>query len=287
MNAARKTRGFWPTDTRNRVRITTAGTGILAVSPETTGIQAEYRLGNARPDGDGWAAISRPFWLRTSSSSSQLAKIIGTSSSQVSMVEHDQSGTSLQTAMAAAKALDISLDYLVGWVDEPTPTRTLVFDLKDKIARLRDVKVDEEHGLSYEDHDYVGINEIDAVAGAGAVVQDERIQRRIKFPWNWLRRHGLKAHLSRIIRVSGESMEPTLPDGCAILVYQGSQERRDGKIFVIRIGEEIIVKRVIHDPEAGWVLVSDNPDKTAWPTRAWPDDAIVVGEVKWLGRTFT
>ena len=220
-------------------------------------------------------------------SQTQLAKMIGTSSSQVSMVEHDQSGTSLPTAMAAAKALDISLDYLVGWVDEPTPTRKLVFDLKDKIARLRDVKVGDEHGLSHEDHEHVGINEIDAAAGAGAVVQDERVRRRIKFPWSWLRRHGLKAHMSRIIRVSGESMEPTLPDGCAILVYQGSQERLDGKIFVIRIGEGIIVKRVIHDPEAGWLLVSDNPDKTAWPTRAWPDNAKVVGEVKWLGRTFT
>ena len=220
-------------------------------------------------------------------SQTKLAKMIGTSSSQISMVEHDQSGTSLQTAMAAAKALEISLDYLVGWVDEPTPTRKLVFDLKDKIARLRDVEVGKEHGLEYDDHEFVGINEIDAAAGAGAVVQDERIRRRIKFPWSWLRKHGLKAHMSRIIRVSGESMEPTLPDGCAILVYRGSQERRDGKLFVIRIGDGLFVKRVIHDPDAGWLLVSDNPNKTAWPTRPWPDDAAIVGEVKWLGRSFT
>ena len=34
-----------------------------------------------------------------------------------------------------------------------------------------------------------------------------------------------------------------------------------------------------------WQLVSDNPDKTLWPDVAWPDDAEVVGQVCWVGRT--
>ena len=40
-------------------------------------------------------------------------------------------------------------------------------------------------------------------------------------------------------------------------------------------------------PEAGWLLFSDNPDKAARPTVPWPEEATIVGEVKWLGRTFT
>ena len=36
---------------------------------------------------------------------------------------------------------------------------------------------------------------------------------------------------------------------------------RDGKIFVVRIGDELIVKRLINDPEAGWLLFSDNPEQ--------------------------
>ena len=48
-----------------------------------------------------------------------------------------------------------------------------------------------------------------------------------------------------------------------------------------------MVRRLVHDPETGWLLSSDNPDKAAWPTRRWPEGATVVGEVKWLGRTFT
>lgn len=52
-------------------------------------------------------------------------------------------------------------------------------------------------------------------------------------------------------------------------------------------GDELIVKRALRDKQAGWLLVSDNPDKRTWPTKPWPDDGEIVGEVKWLGRSFT
>ena len=82
-------------------------------------------------------------------------------------------------------------------------------------------------------------------------------------------------------------MEPTLPDGASILVNMGQQEPRDGRIFVVRIEDEIVVKRLIRHPEAGWLLQSDNQNKQAWPTQPWPDDAQIVGQVKWVGLTFT
>ena len=47
-----------------------------------------------------------------------------------------------------------------------------------------------------------------------------------------------------------------------------------------------IVKRAGRNEEAGWMLVSDNPDKDRFATRPWPDDAKVIGEVKWDGQWF-
>ncbi len=35
-----------------------------------------------------------------------------------------------------------------------------------------------------------------------------------------------------------------------------------------------------------WQVVTDNPNKHVWPTRAWPRDAEIVGEVRWTARTF-
>ncbi len=80
-------------------------------------------------------------------------------------------------------------------------------------------------------------------------------------------------------------MEPTLPDGCSILVNRWSRRPEDGKVFVIRTEDELIVKRMVQDKEAGRLLSSDNPDKGAWPTQPWPDDAKVVGEARWVWYT--
>ena len=50
------------------------------------------------------------------------------------------------------------------------------------------------------------------------------------------------------------------------------------------MGDDLVVKRTIRDPEMGWLLVSDSPDKSTWATRPWPEDADIVGEVKWAGK---
>ena len=86
--------------------------------------------------------------------------------------------------------------------------------------------------------------------------------------------------------MTGEAMEPTIPDGSAILVNTAATDRHDGSIVVVRIGNHQVVRRVKHDSDAGWLLHCDNPDKTAWPTQPWPENAITVGEVRWVGRTF-
>ena len=80
-------------------------------------------------------------------------------------------------------------------------------------------------------------------------------------------------------------MEPTLADGCSILVNHASRRRYFGHIYVVRTGDGLVVKRAGRDPAGVWQLVSDNPDKRIWPSRPWPPDAVIVGEVKWTART--
>ena len=185
----------------------------------------------------------------------------------------------------------MSMDYLVGFVDDPRPTRDLVLNLRANAARFADLgrsdKVDEEEHLNIDSDDFIGVNEIVASAGTGAEVIGERITDRIKFRRPWMRKHGMQAHRCRIVTVIGESMEPTLPDGASILVNMGQQEPRDGRIFVVRIEDEIVVKRLIRHPEAAWLLQSDNQNKQAWPTQPWPDNGQIVGQVRSVGRTFT
>ena len=81
-------------------------------------------------------------------------------------------------------------------------------------------------------------------------------------------------------------MEPTLTDGCSILIDLNRRRRIVGRIFVIRTDDGLIVKRAGRSRAANWQFVSDNPDKREWPTLRWPNDAEVIGEVKWAARTF-
>ena len=220
-------------------------------------------------------------------SQTQLARMAGTSCSQVSAVEHDQSGISLRNAVAIADALGTSVDYLLGRVDDPRPAHTMASELKTKTARIRDLEEGHAQPLDPAWQDHVGIDQLDTTVGTDGTVRDETVIRRLRFPSPWLRRHGIRAHTSRIVRMTGEAMEPTIPDGAAILVDTAATERRDGGIFLVRIADQQVVRRLTHDPDAGWLLSSDNSNKAGWPTQPWPDNATIVGEVKWLGRALT
>ena len=220
-------------------------------------------------------------------SQTQLAKRIGTSPNQISMIENGQSGTSIRTLVAAASALNVSIDFLAGLSDDPRPARELLYALRKSRARNRDLEGSLRDLPAIDSYEQIEVMDIHTAAGAGAVVHGEGVNSMIPFPRAWLREHGLKPSDCRVISVVGESMEPTLANGCAILVDLISTYRRSGRIFVIRTGNELIVKRVVRDHEAGWLLVSDNPDKTKFPTDVWPDNASIVGEVKWHGQSFT
>jgi phage repressor protein C with HTH and peptisase S24 domain len=125
-----------------------------------------------------------------------------------------------------------------------------------------------------------------ASAGPGALVAGEAAKPYFGFDGRWLR--SLTAtppgKLS-IIRVEGDSMAPTLNAGDDILVDPGDCEERlrDG-IYVLRVDNALVVKRIAIHPIGGRVTVqSDNP---AYPD--WPDcdmeDVICIGRVVWAGR---
>ena len=77
-------------------------------------------------------------------------------------------------------------------------------------------------------------------------------------------------------------MEPTLPDGCSILVDRNRREPQEDRIFVLRTEDGLVVKRLERDPKDRWQLVSENADH---PTAPLLYGAEFIGEVRWMGRT--
>lgn len=123
-------------------------------------------------------------------------------------------------------------------------------------------------------------------AGPGALVVEELGRPYFAFDERWLKAltSSGPGELS-IVQVEGDSMAPTLNAGDDILVdLADSAERlRDG-IYVLRIDDAVVVKRLALNPTGRRVTVqSDNP---AYPD--WPDcslkDINPIGRVIWSGR---
>ncbi len=123
-------------------------------------------------------------------------------------------------------------------------------------------------------------------AGPGAVVSEELGRPYFGFDERWLKALTPSSpdRLS-VVRVEGDSMAPTLNAGDDILVDLGdSGERlRDG-IYVLRVDDALVVKRIALNPMGRRVIVqSDNPAYSDWPDLGI-GELNCIGRVIWAGR---
>lgn len=194
----------------------------------------------------------------------------------VSHVERGRSSLRSDGLVNAAKELGVSTDYLLGLTDDPTPAAQHRSD--SSIAS-------NEAAYSVADNPDIrpmDVLEVMAAAGSGAEAYDETPVGRVFFRSDWLQHHRINPAHCHVISVKGESMEPTLPDGCSILVDRSRRELVPKRIYVMRTEDGLVVKRVDRNRD-GWWLISENP---AWLPVMLTEDADIVGEVRWAARTF-
>lgn len=132
----------------------------------------------------------------------------------------------------------------------------------------------------------VPILEVEASAGHGALAGMEAKSAQFGFDEVWLRRlTSSKASSLSIVRVYGDSMEPTLHDSDEVMVdlADGQSRLRDG-IYVLRMDDMLSVKRIAIEPQGKRVSVlSDNPTFPSW--HGLEKRALnIVGRVLWFGR---
>ena len=133
------------------------------------------------------------------------------------------------------------------------------------------------------DRSPVRLSEVASAAGVGAEVYDETPVGLLWFRNDWLQSHSIDPEQSNIISVRGASMEPTLPDGCSILVDRKRREPHEDRIYVMRTEEGLVVKRLGLDEEGRWEIRSDSPD---WRITPMSPGTEIIGEVRWAARTF-
>ena len=142
-----------------------------------------------------------------------------------------------------------------------------------------------------EQKGYVQIPLLDirASAGNGAVVEHEQVVDALAFKRDWVSNTlGAAREDLYLINVQGESMTPTLHPGDVILVDRRSANNvtTDG-VYVLRMGESLLVKRIQRLPGQTLRITSDNPAYSPFEIKmedAANDDMAIVGRVVWSGR---
>ena len=100
------------------------------------------------------------------------------------------------------------------------------------------------------------------------------------WPDSFFRFHGLEPASCELVEIRDEYMEPTLPNGCTVLVDHESTDWQTSRIMAVRIDNEVIARRAVFGDDGRPLLASNHPD---WPVAPLPASAQVLGEVRWAG----
>ena len=82
------------------------------------------------------------------------------------------------------------------------------------------------------------------------------------------------------LRVQGDSMSPTLDDGCSVLALSPKIVRvRPGCVIAFRRSEQLYIKRALSREGDGWFVVGDNPSRSTDSRRFGPVDESAIRAV--------
>lgn len=195
----------------------------------------------------------------------KVANLMGISEAQLYRYLKGEGAPSVSSLVALAKAADVSIDWLATGK-----------------GGQGDVGLTPDYG-------YIPLYNVRASAGEGNEFDRESVVSHLAFNQTWLKNE-LKANPKDLVAiiVQGESMEPTLSDGDAVLINtQDSSISRDG-IYVFRMGNGLSVKRLQHMPGGLIRAKSDNPSYEPFDFRLdeLGADFTVIGRVVWVAHKF-
>ncbi len=230
---------------------------IMKVTGKTSGAVSSWVNGNYMPKGDALTEIARllhttPEWLLTGKGPKEAIY----PPPGHTVIGHDADGME--------KVVTLQFLPAVGWEKE------------EDLA---------EHG------DYVFVPRMDIKADCGdgsCVIHEEEKDQRQAFRAEWFAEKGINPKNAVCIYAEGDSMEPRIFEGDTLLIDRSQREPIiDGKIYLLRYGDDIRVKQLFKRFDGGLIIRSFNREK-------YPDEEIsaedlakggieVLGRVVWIG----
>ena len=125
--------------------------------------------------------------------------------------------------------------------------------------------------------------DVAASAGAGTLVTSEQIVEFLAFKRDWLREN-IRRPTDKLLLIEarGDSMAPTIRDRDLLVVDTTEVRVVDGAVHVLRMGDNLVVKRLEPRYDGALVIHSDNPRYGPVTVPANEMETIqIVGQVIW------
>lgn len=199
----------------------------------------------------------------------ELAESIEMSRAMVAKVEASGGLPSRNLLLKLREAFGLNPDWVLSGEGEMLVPQRPLRPRGGQVQRIEQVNdARPGHGdvtVDGEDFSFIRRYRVNLSAGLGLVLDGEPLAGAMAFSTRWLAAQGINEDLSGIVRVSGDSMAPTIPDGALVLVHAAERRVEREGIFAFSREGEAFVKRLI--PVDRWpdgrakriIIVSDNP----------------------------
>ncbi|MBF0584656.1 MAG: helix-turn-helix transcriptional regulator [Magnetococcales bacterium] len=215
-----------------------------------------------------------------------LASFCGVSVGSIS--KYLKGGTpDVENSVKIARAFNVTLDWLLTGQGPKSWSKS---HLQPKPAIQPEPQQPEPcpHEKLLDDYVFIpGYSMVSAAAGAGSINDcSESADEQYAFRREWaVSDAGIDPERAAIIRVDGDSMEPTLSRGDVILIDRRDTSFSRDAIYVFHWDDGLFVKRIQRANNSCFDVISDNPvydKKLLTPVEL--ENLRVIGRVMWVGR---
>ncbi|MFJ2981225.1 MULTISPECIES: XRE family transcriptional regulator [unclassified Pseudomonas] len=235
----------------------------------------------------------------------ELADQVGIAQTAISQLESGKTQRS-SYLMAIAKTCGVSSAWLAeGWgpmLRDPAMMAALIksgdisLEVAPELAKygqepgvavaLEPIQAwDDDTPLEDDEVEVPFLREVELSAGSGRTVIERSSTAKLRFGKRSLRAHNVQFDQAVCVVVSGNSMEPVLPDGSTVGVNIGQTQIVDGKMYAIKHDGQLRVKVLYRVPGGGVRFrsfnQSEHPDETYTAEEMAEKSIEIIGRVFW------
>ena len=199
-----------------------------------------------------------------------------------------ETGKSAPDSTFLTKILDLHPDISPSWLlTGKGSTHTGIRNNQELLPkRTNELVFPDIHHLEAPDpkeFDYIPMAKATLSAGGGAFVVSEEFEGYYAFRKSWINAITTSKNNLVLLRVDGDSMDPTIQDRDTVMIDMSRRQIIEGKIFALRADNTIMIKRLSFRLNEKIQIISDNK-RDFEPYEVNISDIHILGQVIFFSR---